>query len=112
LYKDAYWNDYFIYISRSLGRFVAVRSVDDTLQKTDRHQPSRVFGKIKRRCLIVHAPKMFNKFSDRQLEKRLKHTYLKDHDVSVFEKTARLRFRKNDNLQLNVLIKALDRLNQ
>ena len=56
------------------------------------------------RYYLAHIPKMYNKSFDFDIEKRLKKIFI-DPEINCYDKTGMSKFRRNDNLFLNVILK-------
>jgi hypothetical protein len=67
----------------------------------------KIFGITENRFFLSHVPKIYRKSYDFEIERLLKNTVLNDNfpNINAFDKTAMSKFRKNDNLFLNVVIK-------
>jgi hypothetical protein len=56
------------------------------------------------RYTVSHVPKMYRRSYDYIIEKRLK-KHIKENGMNIYDYTSSSKFRRNDNLFLNVLIK-------
>ena len=56
------------------------------------------------RYYLAHIPKMYRKNFDFDIEKRLKKIFI-DPKINCYDKTGMSKFRRNDNLFLNVILK-------
>ena len=56
------------------------------------------------RYTVAHIPKMYKKSFDFEIENKLKKIYI-DPKINCYDKTGMSKFRRNDNLYLNVILK-------